>query len=479
MIDGRRHIDNGNHVTKKIFGNGITTNLQYDFANLLSNFSTSNGSIQNTSFTYDKERNKQTINRFNNSVQSEQFIYDNGYRLTNYKRRVIGGAPIIQNNYSFDAVGNRTNANLNGTATNYSVNNLNQLTNSNNGTQNINYTFDNNGNLTFDGIFYKTYDGEGRLLKDSASSTNVITYQYDAFGRRVSKSYNGVPLKYTYSGLSQIEERDGITNTLRSRNVLNNFLTPVTNEKNGSIYYYHQNELNSVEAITNGSGSLTESYQYDVYGKQSIYDGSNNPIQTSIIGNLIGFTGQEYDSATGSNRFYFRNYNPSTGTFNQRDLIGYADGMGMYQFLHNNPANGIDILGLEDCPPKKKPDDGAAVDVTTTVVADRVGNWLTILSKIKSLSEKPKFKGAKFLIDINNLEVKINNYRNPNNSLSAKDQQALGGDIELAITGLGADVTPETPLTALPKAVIGGIGYADAASQEMTSYLGGGAPGMS
>ncbi|MBK8710645.1 MAG: hypothetical protein IPL97_01990 [Niastella sp.] len=45
----------------------------------------------------------------------------------------------------------------------YTHNIINQLTNSNNGIQNINFTYDNNGNLTYDGIFYKTYDAEGRL----------------------------------------------------------------------------------------------------------------------------------------------------------------------------------------------------------------------------------------------------------------------------------------------------------------------------
>jgi len=349
--------DNSNQLTTKTFANGISTNLQYDFANRLSNFSTANGSIQNTSFTYDKERNKKNINRFNNSTLSEQFTYDNGNRIINYKRGVIGGTPILQNSYTFDALGNRISANLNGTTTTYSANNLNQLTSGNNGTQNINYTYDNNGNLTFDGIYYKTYDGEVRLLKDSASPLNVITYKYDAFGRRVQKIFNGVPLKYTYSGLAQVEERDGITNSLRSTTVFKNFLTPITNEKNGATYYYHQNELNSVEAISNSSGNLTESYRYDVFGKQTIYDGSNNIITSSIASNRFGFTGQEYDSATGSNRFYFRNYNPATGTFNQRDLIGYADGMGMYQYLQNNPANGVDVFGLERNPcihdPKK------------------------------------------------------------------------------------------------------------------------------
>jgi RHS repeat-associated protein len=169
----------------------------------------------------------------------------------------------------------------------------------------------------------------------------------------VQKIFNGIPFKYSYSGLAQIEERDGITNNITGKTVFTNFLTPVLNEKNNNSYYYHQNELNSVEAISNSSGNFTERYQYDVYGKPAIYDGSNNIIPSSLAGNRFAYTGQEYDSANGNYRFHFRNYTASTGTFNQRDLIGYADGMGMYQYVHNNPANGIDVFGLNDCPPEE------------------------------------------------------------------------------------------------------------------------------
>lgn len=339
--------NNANQLTNKTFANGVNSTMQYDFANRLSSITT--GTMQNTSFTYDKEMNKTAINRLNNPSLSEQFTYDNGYRLTNYKRGPVG-SPVIQNTYTYDAVGNRTAANLNGAATTYSINNLNQLT----GVNATSFTFDDRGNITFDGTFYKTYDAENRLKKDSASPASVITYEYDALGRRVTKTINGSTLKYTYSGAAQIEERNS-SNTLLNRTVFTNFLSPVLNEKNGNSYYCHQNELNSVEAISNSSGRLIESYRYDAYGKPTRYDSLNNPLPSSIAGNRFGFTGQEYDSASGSYRFFFRNYSPETGVFNQRDLIEYQDEMGMYQYVGNNPANGIDIWGLEVYSPSFDP----------------------------------------------------------------------------------------------------------------------------
>ena len=94
-------------------------------------------------------------------------------------------------------------------------------------------------------------------------------------------------------------------------------------------------------------GRLLERSEYDPYGKFTIDDSMNAVIASSLIENRFSFTGQEYDSATGSYRFLYRNYNPETGVFNQRDLIEYEDGMGMYQYVGNNPANGVDILGLK------------------------------------------------------------------------------------------------------------------------------------
>src|SRR5690606_8209319 len=104
---------------------------------------------------------------------SEQFTYDDNLRLTSHTKGTI------QNQFTYDALGNRLSANLNWTAKTYSSNNLNQLTHVN-GTA---LTYDQRRNLTFDGTYYKFYDPEGLLIKDSLDASNVITYSYDALGR--------------------------------------------------------------------------------------------------------------------------------------------------------------------------------------------------------------------------------------------------------------------------------------------------------
>ena len=333
-------------LTGKVYGNGLATSFQYDVANRLIGITTGNGVVQSNQFQYDKNQNKTSVQRLNPSSASEQFTYDNGNRIISYKKGIIGGPFSINNTYSYDALGNRTAASLNGAAITYSNNNLNQLTASSGG-QVVAYSYDANGNLSFDGRFYKSYDAEKRLIKDSASPSNVISYSYDALGRRVSTSINGDISTYTYAGLQPIEERNA-GGDLKAKTIFAGLLMPVLNEKDGSLYYYHQNELNSIEAISTASGQLAERYEYDAWGKQTVYDPAGTTLAGSKIGNRIGFTGQVFDSATGTIKFFYREYNPDRGVFSQRDPSGYKDGMGMYQYVHDNPANGIDILGLEE-----------------------------------------------------------------------------------------------------------------------------------
>lgn len=331
--------NNANKNIAEVLENGISTQKEYDFANRLTAIKSANGAVQNTAFTYDKEGNKTAVSRTGIANGSEQFSYDNGYRLTGYTR----GSNT--QSYTYDAAGNRTAANINGTAFSYTTNNLNQIT-ALSGAGNIAYTYDNNGNLSYDGSFYKKYDAEGRLLKDSASPSWVITYAYDAMGRRTQKNIGTNIFNYTYSGLSKIEERDG-TNSLLSRTVFKGFLKPVKYEKNNSAFYFHQNEMNSVEAVTTAAGRQVERYAYDPYGVTTAYDSLGNLLQNPAYNLQFGYTGQEYDSATKSYKFHYRNYSPATGVFNQRDPLGYEDGFSLYQYVGNNPANGIDILGLK------------------------------------------------------------------------------------------------------------------------------------
>jgi RHS repeat-associated protein len=61
----------------------------------------------------------------------------------------------------------------------------------------------------------------------------------------------------------------------------------------------------------------------------------------------LRYPGQQYDSASGFNYNYFRDYDPSIGRYVQSDPIGLAGGASTYGYAGGNPLQRIDQRGLQ------------------------------------------------------------------------------------------------------------------------------------
>ena len=96
--------------------------------------------------------------------------------------------------------------------------------------------------------------------------------------------------------------------------------------------------------LTDSSGNLVSTYQYDPYG--------NLTSSTGSVSNPWMYAGGYYDSGTGLYKFGIRYYDPTTGRWTQRDPVGGSlqetTKANPYVYAANDPVNEVDPSG-RDC----------------------------------------------------------------------------------------------------------------------------------
>lgn len=359
--------DLANNILNRNYNNSTTSSLAYNANNWITNVTHSNGGgpFATFNYAYDNEGNKQYEQKVHDPSHSECYGYDVTYRLITYESGTLGTpnpcpvvsppVPPTQTSYSLDPVGNWKSKTTNGVTETRTHNSVNEITE-------IDSTplhYDSDGDLTNDGTYKYTFDEEHRLTSVTRITGSVVVgqYEYDVLSRRVQKIANptgasSTTTLYLYDDARIIEEQN-TSNVTQATYVYGNYIDEVlTMDRGGSTYYYHQNALWSVVAITNSAGNPVERYRYDAYGEPTITDGSFNPIPPnswgtphSAIGNPWMFTGREFDEETGLYYYRARYYDPVKGRFLERDPVEYIQSMNLYQYSLNNPINWLDPLG--------------------------------------------------------------------------------------------------------------------------------------
>lgn len=114
---------------------------------------------------------------------------------------------------------------------------------------------------------------------------------------------------------------------------------PLAMTTNGQTYYYHKDGLGSVVALSDSTGTVVQKYDYDSFGN----------ITSTLNQNFIQpytFTGREFDPESGLYYLRTRELDSKTGTFTQKDPIGFAGGINLYSYVGNAPTNFVDPFGL-------------------------------------------------------------------------------------------------------------------------------------
>ena len=301
-------------MTSRSYRNGTTAAFTYNADNWILNLQHSFGAVPIAGFNYayDNEGNKLYEQKLQDTTHSEAYQYDTTYRATNYAVGTLSGStvpvPSTQTSYNLDPVGNWTSKTTNAITQTRVHNATNELVQINSTT----LTYDANGNVLNDGSYTYTYDEENRLTLITRNSDSAVVgqYQYDALSRRVQKiadpAGSPVTTQYFYDNYRVIEEQNNLAVT-QATYVYGNYVDEViTMDRGGQTYFYHQNALWSVEAITDSTAAPVERYSYDLYGLATITDGTFTPVAPnawgtphSAIGNPYTFTGRQLDEEAG------------------------------------------------------------------------------------------------------------------------------------------------------------------------------------
>ena len=225
---------------------------------------------------------------------SDSFVYDANNRLTEYNGFGV----------EYDLDGNMTSAILSGVEMGFVYDSANRLIN----TDSHSYTYN------VDNVRIRNYC-EG-------SDTSYVYDTHAKLSRLLVKTTNGVVTKYVY-GRGLIGEETG-----------------------GAFKTYHFDYRGSTVAITDASGSVTDTFEYDAYGTLT---GRTGMTDTPFI-----YDGRDGVVTDENGLLYMRAryYSPELRRFINADImagnISNAITLNRYAYANGNPVSNIDPFGL--CP---------------------------------------------------------------------------------------------------------------------------------
>jgi RHS repeat-associated protein len=271
-------------------------------------------------YEYDLFGNRLRDEHLHQLSDSENFAYDAAQRFNGYE--LDDGS---SKQWSLDALANWTSITTNGNVENRTHNAVNELTSIGLKTQ----SYDDNGNLTFNGDLEYEWDSQNRLKRVFSGNTLIAAYYYDALNRRVRKDTGSEDIVMIYNNMSVIEELDYDTGALVKDYVLGGqYIDEIvmTSTSSTGMGYFYLNDLRySVYGVVDTDGNLVERYKYDPYGERTVMNAGFGEIASSSVGNEYGYTGRRHDSE-GSGLMYFRAryYSGELGRFVSRDPLGTA-----------------------------------------------------------------------------------------------------------------------------------------------------------
>jgi len=376
------------HVTSQTLGNGLVSAYKYKTdTGFLESINTGGSTVQQNSYTFDALGNLTNRNQNINGISiTEAFTYDNINRI-----KSIVNQKGLTTTATYDAIGNIASKSDVGTynyttgGTSCGVHKVCAIS-STTGGLNTSFAYDANGNLltgngrtntwtSFDMplqikqgtstesfLYNADHERVRRVSVDSAGKATTTIYinpRIDV-GNTFERSYlpdgSMENTHYIYAGSnvvgSYLTTDKGTAPTADLSTIYKDGVAPNatlgTTLKTGPIRYFHYDHLDSLEAITDSTGSVIERFNYDVWGKRRNLDGTPATGLKSTKTNR-GYTLHEMMDNVGLVHMNGRVYDPQVARFLSADPnIDGADnlqGYNRYSYVHNNPATLLDPSG--------------------------------------------------------------------------------------------------------------------------------------
>jgi RHS repeat-associated protein len=232
------------------------------------------------------------------------------------------------------------------------------------------FTYDADGNPTSDSLWTNVWDAENRLISMQsvagvpAGAKLKVDFAYDQQGRRVQKvvsSWNGsayVPQytnRFVYDGWNLVAILNSdfslltsfvwgvdLSGTMEGAGGVGGLLwmTVPSGTNAGTYFSAYDGNGNVMALVSAADGSVAARYEYGPFGELIQATGPMAKV------NPFRFSTKYQDEETGLVYYGYRYYDPGTGRWLNRDPMGEAGGLNLYQYVYNSPLNYVDPDGL-------------------------------------------------------------------------------------------------------------------------------------
>ncbi|MCP3684242.1 MAG: hypothetical protein GY861_16300 [bacterium] len=326
-------------ITQLSRPNGTTTDFTYDASSQMLSIEHRSGIALLDSLVYSYNP-VGMVELFTDEADTSTYSYDS---LDQVLTADYTDPQLTDESFTYDSVGNRLTSHL---SSQYDYDDANQITSD----DTYVFTFDDNGNmtgkedtLTSDRWEY-SYDYENRLVTVEKYDGGLppasmeANYSYDGQGRRICKTVESDTIIYIYDGSNILYEYDASESVIAVYIQGPSVDQPFMVTRGEDEYYFHADKLGSIRLVSDSTGTIVQTYQYDSFG---------NIVET-MLGDTISpytYTGREWDEESGLYYYRARYYDSNAGRFLQMDPIGVQENIALYTYVGNNPINLNDPTG--------------------------------------------------------------------------------------------------------------------------------------